>query len=195
MRAKTKVDGLTVNAIAGTRVVLLAFDLTKTRRKRCMGFAIQRVDHGAGEQVWLRGMKTFAETDPGLGPGATVPSREHPIQSFQWADYAAEPGRTYSYRVYGLEGTNPHDMVEGTPTEVTVTTEAEQGETHSIYFNRGSVASQAYARDFLNTPPSKFTNPAQRAAAYRFLSRGLEDAMLAFIAQANGPTFELHGAV
>jgi phosphatidylserine/phosphatidylglycerophosphate/cardiolipin synthase-like enzyme len=195
MRAKKKLGGLTVNAIAGTQVVLLAFDLTKTRRKNCMGFAIQRVDHAADERMWLRGMKTFVETDPGLGPGATVSSREHPIQSFQWADYAALPGHKYTYRVFALKGTNPHDMVEGTPTEVTVTTEPEAGDTHSIYFNRGSVASQAYARDFLNTPPSKFTNPAQRAAAYKFLSRGLEDALLAFIARADGPDSELHGAM
>lgn len=195
MRAKKKREGLTVNAIAGTQVVLLAFDLTETRRKNCMGFAIQRVDHAADEQVWLRGMKTFAETDPGLGPGATVSSREHPIQSFQWADYAALPGRSYTYRVFALKGTNPHDMVAGEPTEVTVTTEPEAGDTHSIYFNRGSVASQAYAREFLNTPPSEFTNPAQRAAAYKFLSRGLEEALLAFIARADGPDFELHGAI
>jgi phosphatidylserine/phosphatidylglycerophosphate/cardiolipin synthase-like enzyme len=195
MRAKKTLGGLAVNAIAGTRVVLLGFDLTKTRRKKCMGFAIQRVDHAADEQVWLRGMKTFDETDPGLGAGATVSTREHPIQSFQWADYGAEPGRKYTYRVYALKGTSPHDMVEGTPTQVTITTEPEAGDTHSIYFNRGSVASQAYAHEFLNTPPSQFTNPAQHAAAYKFLSRGLQEALLAFIARANGPSFELHGAI
>ena len=46
-----------------------------------------------------------------------------------------------------------------------VSAEAEAGSTHSVYFNRGSVASQAYARDFLNTPPSAFTTDAQRKAA------------------------------
>jgi phosphatidylserine/phosphatidylglycerophosphate/cardiolipin synthase-like enzyme len=195
VRAKTKSNGLTVNAIAGTQVVLLALDLTATRRKGCMGFAIQRHDHDADELIWLRGMKTFVATDPGLGPGGTVSSREHPFQTFQWADYAALPGKTYSYRVYALKGTGPTDMVPGTPTEVTITTEAEAGGTHAVYFNRGSVASQAYARDFLNTPPSKFPTDKQRAAAYKFLSRGLEEAMLAFIARADGKDFELHGAI
>jgi hypothetical protein len=190
-----KRDGVKVNAIAGTRVVLLGLDLTEHRRRTCMGFAIQRIDHEADERVWLRGMKTFKETDPGLGPGGTVQSRHHPFQTFQWADYTAEPGRSYTYRVFAVRGSNPHDLVLGKSVDVTVTTETETGIPHSVYFNRGSVASQQYAREFLNTPPSKFTDPEERDAAYRFLSRGLLEAMLAFIARANGPRFELHGAI
>ena len=195
MRVRQSVSGVTVNAIAGTRVVLFGLDLTAHRRANCMGFAIQRVDHAADEQVWLHGMKTFAATDPGLGPGGTVPSNEHPFQTFQWADYDPVPGRKYTYRVYGVRGTGPHDLDLGKPAEVEVTTEAEDGVPHSIWFNRGSVASQAYAREFLNTPPSQFTDPAQRAAAYKFLSRGLEEAMLGFIKRADGPKFALHGAI
>jgi hypothetical protein len=195
VRVKRRVNGLTVNAIVGTRVVLLAFDLTEHRRRTCMGFAIQRVDHAGDEQIWLRGMKTFAATDPGLGPGGTVPSREHPFQTFQWGDYAVEPGSRYTYRVFALRGTGPHDLVLGRPAVVEVTTEPELGVPHSIHFNRGSVASQQYARDFLNTPPSEFKDAGQRAAAYRFLSRGLQEAMIAFIARAAGPRFELHGAI
>jgi len=33
-----------------------------------------------------------------------VSSREHPFQTFQWADYAALPGKTYTYRVLRAEG-------------------------------------------------------------------------------------------
>jgi phosphatidylserine/phosphatidylglycerophosphate/cardiolipin synthase-like enzyme len=195
VRLKKMRGGVTVNAIAGTRVVMFGFDLTEHRRRTCMGFAIQRVDHEADEQVWLRGLKTFAATDPGLGPVATVPSRDHPFQSFQWADYAAEPGRAYTYRVFGLRGTGPHDLTLGEPVVLDIRTEPESGVPHSIYFNRGSVASQAYARDFFNTPPSAFTDPEDTRAAYKFLSRGLLEAMLAFIARADGARFELHGAV
>ena len=83
-------------------------------------------------------------------------------RAFQWADYGVLPGRKYTYRVYALSGTGPLDMVKGPPIQATITTEPEAGKIHSIYFNRGSVASQAYARDFRNTPPSAFTNPAQR---------------------------------
>jgi phosphatidylserine/phosphatidylglycerophosphate/cardiolipin synthase-like enzyme len=195
VRTRSASNGVTLNVIAGTNVVLLAFDLTEARRASCMGFAIQRIDHTADEKVWLRGMKTFELTDPGLGPGGMVSTFDHPIQSFQWADYGVLPGRKYTYRVHALKGTSPLDMVKGPPIQATITTEAEAGETHSIYFNRGSVASQAYAREFLNTPPSEFTNPAQKAAAYKFLSRGLEEALLAFIARADGPDFELHCAI
>src|SRR6201999_348054 len=121
VRVKRSANGVTVNAIAGTRVVLLGLNLTARRRTTCMGFAIQRVDHTADEQVWLRGMKTFAATDPGLGPGGTVPSNEHPLQTFQWADYAVEAGRRYTYRVFGVRGTGPHDLALGKPAEVEVT--------------------------------------------------------------------------
>src|SRR5919199_1702839 len=38
------VDGVTVNPIAGTHVVMLGFDLAKERRKGCLGFAVQRED-------------------------------------------------------------------------------------------------------------------------------------------------------
>jgi len=84
MRKRRRSGGLTVNAIAGTHVVTLGFDLTEARRKGCLGFAVQRTDHTEDEQVWMKGMKTFEATDPGLGPGDEVASREHPFQSFQW---------------------------------------------------------------------------------------------------------------
>lgn len=195
MRTRSASNGVTLNVIAGTNVVLLAFDLSEERRATCMGFAIQRIDYTADEKVWLRGMKTFTLTDPGLGPGGMVSTLDHPIQSFQWADYNVLPGRKYTYKVYALKGTTPLNLVKGPPIQATITTEAEAGGTHSIYFNRGSVASQAYARDFLNTPPSAFTTDAQRKAAYKFLSRGLEEALLAFIGRANGKDYELHAAV
>lgn len=195
MRKRSASNGVTLNVISGTNVVLLAFDLTEERRANCMGFAIQRIDYTADEKVWLRGMKTFELTDPGLGPGGTVSSLDHPIQSFQWADYGVLPGRKYTYRVHALKGTSPLNMVKGPAIQATITTEAEAGAKHSVWFNRGSVASQAYARDFLNTPPSAFASATQRAAAYKFLSRGLEEALLAFIARANGPEYELHAAV
>jgi len=45
MRKKKTRNGFTVNAIAGTHVVLLGFDLAGVQRKGCLGFAIQREDH------------------------------------------------------------------------------------------------------------------------------------------------------
>jgi hypothetical protein len=190
MRAKLTRSGLTVHAVAGTHVVLLGLDLTPARRKGCLGFAIQRHDHTEGEVSWLRGMKTFEAIDPGLGPGGTASSREHPFQTFQWADYSAKPGHDYTYTVVPLRG-KPEALTEGAPVSVRLHTETEIGARHSVWFNRGSIASQEYARRFLNKPPDEIPG----GAAYTWLSRGLLEALLAFVARANGPRYRLVGAI
>jgi hypothetical protein len=64
-----------------------------------------------------------------------------------------EPGRTYTYRVVPVSGT-PAALVHARRVEVTVTTERVDLGTHAIFFNRGAVGSQEYARRFQNlTPP------------------------------------------
>jgi hypothetical protein len=87
MRAKGT-GALTALAIAGTNVVLMGWDMTAAaiRSKKVLGFAIQRTRHRDGEVIWLGGMKTFETVAPDPGEGVLVSSREHPIQSFQWAD-------------------------------------------------------------------------------------------------------------
>ena len=59
---------------------------------------------------------------------------------------------------------------------VTITTEAPEGGTHDVYFNRGVAASQAYAQRFGNRRPNE-VGPA----AYAWLSRGLAEAITGFI--------------
>ena len=193
MRRKASSGGVTIQGIAGTHVVTLGFDLSGAARRDCLGFAIQREDHTEDERTWLQGMKTFAETDPGLGPGGQVSSHEHPFQSFQWADYSAKPEHDYTYTVIALRG-KPGKLRDGPTAKVRVQTEAELGRPHSAFFNRGSVASQEYARRFQDIPPSKLSGE-QKDAAYRWLSRGLHEALLAFIDRAEGPDFGLFGAV
>ena len=78
---------------------------------------------------------------------------------------------------------------------VRVRTESEFGATHSVFFNRGAIASQEYARRFMNLAPDQLTDPRERAAAYKWLSRGLLEALLAFLARASGPEFALRGAI
>ncbi len=189
MRKKRTDSGLTVNAIAGTHVVLLGLDLADAQRQGCLGFAIQREDHTEDERYWMSGTKTFKETDPGLGPGGQVSSRQHPFQSFQWADYSAKPAHDYTYTVIPLSG-SPTDLHEGTVVSVRVTTETDLGKPHSVFFNRGAIASQEYARRFENQDPDKVGE-----AAYRWLSRGLLEAFVAFVGRANDSRFGLYGAV
>jgi PLD-like domain len=193
MRRKRTWAGVTANAIAGTHVVTLGLDLEESRRPGCLGFAIQREDHIEDERYWLSGMKTFAETDPGLGPGGQVSSRYQPFQTFQWADYSAKPAHEYTYRVFPVYGT-PAALHLAPWVAVTVGTEREEGEQQSVFVNRGSVASQEYARRFQDKAPSELEGE-EREAAYRWLSRGLFEALIAFIGRASGPEYGIFGAV
>lgn len=193
MRENKKNAGLAVNAVAGTHVVLLGLDLDEAKRTDCLGFAIQREDHTEDERYWMSGMKTFEATDPGLGPGGSVSSRQHPFQSFQWSDYSAKPEHDYTYTVIPLYGT-PGSLKEGDSVSVRIKTEVEFGVPHSVFFNRGGVASQEYTRRFQDKTPEELDGK-QKEGAYRWLSRGLLEALETFIRRASGPQYGLYGAM
>lgn len=194
MRERIEHAGLTVNAVAGTYVVTLGLDLSTDRRPGCLGFAIEREDHTEGEKAWMTGMKTFAATDPGLPLGGKVSTRDHPLQAFQWADYSAKPEHEYTYAVVALGGT-PEALTEDARAAVRIRTEPELGAKHSVFFNRGAVASQEYARRFDNVAPDAIEDEGRRTEAYDWLSRGLLEALLAFVGRADGPDFALHAAI
>lgn len=188
MRRRLEHNGMTINAIGGTHVVFFGLDLAENERLGFRGFGFKRFDHIEGETVWLRGMKTFEKTEPHPAKGEMFSTRYHPIQSFQWADYSVKPGRDYTYTIVALYG-DPANLDARIELEVPITTETETGATHSAFFNRGSVATQEYARRFLNEKPSQ-AGPG----AYEWLSRGLLEALVAFLDRA-GQGWEVHGAV
>ena len=175
MRTSQTKQGLKVNAIAGTYVVTLGFHLPQSKCTGLMGFSILRTDED-GVSKYLEGMKCFEKTDPGFPPGAQYPTNEHPIQIFQWADYAAKPGKTYKYTVTALKG-KPEKLVSYASCTVDVTTESPENGDHDVYFNRGTAASQEYARRFGERTPKKV--PGDKA--YEWLSRGLYEALTNFI--------------
>jgi hypothetical protein len=150
-----------------------------------MGFAIHRTDHTDEEAYWLTGLMTFKETDPGFPPPAKYSTRQHPIQGFTWSDYSAKPGHDYTYRVVALKG-SPRDLQAAGEVSVRIQTESPEGGLHDVYFNRGVAASQEYAHRFGNRPPDEIG-----PAAFSWLSRGLYEAMTAFVADATGGRFEL----
>jgi phosphatidylserine/phosphatidylglycerophosphate/cardiolipin synthase-like enzyme len=188
MRVRKTKNGVTVNAVAGTWVVFFGLDLTPAKRTGFRGFAFKRFDSVAGDTIWLPGYKTFSKTEPHPAKGETFSTRDHPIQSFQWADYSAKPGRAYTYTVLALYG-DPASLQPKVELEIDIRTEDEVGPVHSAFFNRGSVATQEYARRFQNDPPS-----VAGPGAYDWLSRGLLEALVEFLGQA-GPGWEVHGAV
>ena len=153
MRKQIVHNGLTVNTVAGSHVVFFGLDLAEAQRPGFRGFGFKRFDHAEGEVVWLRGMKTFEMTEPHPAKGETFSTRHHPVQSFQWADYGAAPGRDYTYTIVALYG-DPANLDPMIEIDISITTETEVGPTHSAFFNRGSVATQEYARRFQNEIPS-----------------------------------------
>jgi phosphatidylserine/phosphatidylglycerophosphate/cardiolipin synthase-like enzyme len=192
MRQRNQAHGWSLHAIAGTYVVILGIDAKdRTKLKGLLGFGIHREDKTEREQYWLQGFKTFEAVNPHPTPGTLVSTREAPVQYFIWSDYTAKPGHTYIYTVVPVTG-EPKNLIEGDGVSVTITTEAEDGGAHAVYFNRGVIGSQAYTRKFGDVAPDKAPDPA---AAYQWLSRGLEEAMLAFIGQAKGKRFGLRAAV
>lgn len=189
MRSRKTKDGFTVMAVAGTNVVLLGVNLPKAKTTTLMGFAISRTDHARSETTWMRGFKRFTATDPGTPPGQSLSTRDHPIQSFQWADYTVEPGAHYAYRVVAVHGA-PDDLREVREVSVDVETESVDGHTHRIWFNRGAASSQAYKARFGDRTPDEVGD-----AAFTWLSRGLYEAFDAFLARARNSKWKLRAAL
>lgn len=192
MRNKVQANGLVGLAVSGTYVVLLGWDVKKPELEEgLLGFAIQRQDKSENETTWLRGMKTFPNVGQELAVGGTASTQEQPIQSFQWADYAAKPGHDYEYSIYPMSG-DPSALTKGKPLVLPITTEQEDSDVdpHSVYFNRAAIASQEYARKFQNKAPNVVGQ-----AAYDWLSRGLLEGILAFIAKASGAGYGLRVAI
>ncbi|OLA96216.1 MAG: hypothetical protein AUH19_07855 [Verrucomicrobia bacterium 13_2_20CM_55_10] len=119
-----------------------------------------------------------------------VSTREHPLQTFLWSDFTVRNKREYTYRVVAIRG-QPGALVEGENVEVRITTENEDRDTHAIYFNRGVAGSQAYTRKFGDRRPDEVPN----REAWRWLSRGLFEAMLDFVGKARGPNSAVRAAV
>lgn len=188
MRARRTKDGFTVLAIAGTDVVLLGFNMPKAKAANVIGFAVSRTDHARGDTKWMRGTKRFASTDPGTPKGESVSTRDHPVQSFQWADYTVDAGTQYTYRVVALAGP-ASGLVESAEVNVDIETEGAAA-THNVFFNRGAASSQAYKARFKDKSPDEVGKPA-----FDWLSRGLFEGFDAFMARAKNSKWKVRAAL
>ncbi len=180
-------QSLSVQAIAGTHVVLLGMNLPREKCSGLLGFALRREDHTEGEKYWLNGYKTFESVEPHPALGVLYSTRQHPIQGFTWSDFSAKPAHDYTYEVIALRGT-PAQPQEAETVKVTVKTEDEKlvGSMHHVHFNRGAAASQEYTRRFGDKRPDE-VGPA----AFDWLSRGAAEAIKKFIERAKGPGWGL----
>lgn len=189
MRKKATDGPLSVRAIAGAYVVLLGVDMAEESSGGVLGFAIERIDHTEDERYWLRGLKTFEETDPGVA-GGPVSTLEHPVQAFLWEDFTAKARHSYTYRIVALRG-KPKKLLQSETVEVRIDTEDDAVGEHAVFFNRGVAGSQAYTRRFKDKPPDEVPN----GEAWKWLSRGLQEALLGFIRQAQGDRHGLRAAL
>lgn len=179
MRDAEKNGAMRALAVAGNYVVLLGWDLpqAQVRSEKILGFAIQRHRKRDGEVIWLGGMKTFEAIEPHPAQGVMFSSFNHPFQTFQWADYSVSPDQKYSFRIVAMGG-EPGDLEPKFEVTLKVKTERVTKGKHAVFFNRGAIASQEYARRFQNKKPSE-VGPA----AYEWLSRGLIEGLESYIDQ------------
>ena len=197
MRARNNVNPLELYAVAGTHTVVLSMDM-KTKPAGLLGFALERKDEKNGKLIWLYGQKCFAGVIQNPVPGQQYPTHLHPVQSFLWKDFTAEPNRAYSYKITPMFGA-PNKPEYGDAETISIVTEPYIKGKHGIYFNRGVSGSQSYAEKFGNQRPDQMDAVKQRLA-YEWLSRGLYEGLLQFIGEAKagqklrGAFYEFHFA-
>jgi phosphatidylserine/phosphatidylglycerophosphate/cardiolipin synthase-like enzyme len=156
-----------------------------------MGFAIDRTDLDApagarNRTLPMLNSKVFKSE---MGKKQTVADKtmwKHPLQSFVWDDFGAQPGRRYEYVFTPLEGKPGRLTAIAGRGPVTIKVRTEplfSRATHDVFFNRGVASSQAYTAKFGNKRPDELP-PAKRADACTWLARELDTAIVTFIRQA-----------
>jgi phosphatidylserine/phosphatidylglycerophosphate/cardiolipin synthase-like enzyme len=198
MRVTAQSTELKAAAYAGTYVVVLSWDTLSGKaptRADLLGYAVERTEFDLSgmeiEHYWLRGIKRFKDKDKGLPPGTPVSTAEHPVQGFLWADYTAKAGTHYRFRIVPVYGAVKNPQLDDAAAVTLFVTAENEGDQpahaddtrarHDVFFNRGVIGSQAYAREFGNSEPDA-TNPQSKEM--QWLSRGLFEALLRFIALA-----------
>lgn len=191
MRVITPPGDFRAYAIAGTHTILIALDCPKEKCKGLLGFAFRRERLGTQDTSpkWLRSLKVFQSLvpDPLSERNPNDPAKprrfstwEHPIQSFLWSDYTAVPNTRYAFSVVPMYGT-PGDLEPAPAVKFEIRTEREFENGHGVWFNRGAIASQAFAREFQNKGPTPPNNPNPNGRTTKWLSRGLLKACLTYI--------------
>jgi hypothetical protein len=185
MRFKSPVvGGLQVFAVAGTNTVSFGIRATPRARVGLLGFSIERVDRASGKRAWVHGYKVFRSLIPNPTPKTAVSTFDHPVQSLVWDDFTAKPAHSYEYVFHPFKGTPGQPDRTTPPVAIRVTTEALSAGDHDVYFNRGVTGSQFYAIHFDNKPPTKQPTAKKKADALAWLSRDLDEAIIAFIRSA-----------
>lgn len=170
-----------IYAVTGTHTIAFAIDCAENDMKDLLGFTIEKEydkSNGAHVRVTVMGFKVFKERVENPTAGMLYSTYDNPVQSFTWEDFSGYPNQQYTYHFTPLYD-DPMNIRRGQSVAIKVQTEpAWKANDHSVFFNRGVASSQAYAMKFGNA------NPDTKPGAYEWLSRGLKEAIIDFIKQA-----------
>ena len=174
-------DGVyTAAALTGANTVIMGWNMDDgVSRDDLMGFAIRRTQFDPDtEEIlrrdWLNGQKRFRGVSETAG--FDVRSDQAPFQRFRWADYTVNASHAYRYEIFPMRG-RPGDLTRDNPVVLDVRPSGHVVDGTGIFFNRGVTSASAYFRRFRGLHPDKIGDDA----AYRWLSRGLKESLLAFI--------------
>lgn len=179
-----------VTALVGGHSASIAWDVAAADRVGLRGFAVRRTEFLPGtddvERVrWLNGQKRFADN---VDLGVDVPSDQAPFQRFRWNDYTLKEDRWYRYEVFQMRG-DPGNLDRGDPLVTDLVASPGTADGSAVTVNRGVTAAPAYLSRFGGV------DPQQLPAARSWLSRGLEESLIAFIERAAGPGDTLHVSI
>lgn len=184
MRFKSKKrDGFQIFAVSGINTISFAVVADAAARAGLLGFSVEREDKTEGERYFMQGFKVFPSLVPHPDADTHASTYEHPVQSMVWDDFTAKPEHDYVYYFHPVRGV-PRNLLRARAVPIRVTTEPLFSRLeHDVFFNRGAAGSQAYSRRFGNRP-LKDLSDEKRAEALAWLSRDLDEAILAFIGNA-----------
>jgi phosphatidylserine/phosphatidylglycerophosphate/cardiolipin synthase-like enzyme len=180
-----RVGGFTAYAVSGTNTASFAISFEDQAIVGLLGFAVERHDPTENERYYMYGFKVFQSVIANPGQNVVVNTYDHPVQSFVWDDFTVKPGRRYDYWFHPLRGKPKNLDRTAPPIRIGIETELlfTHGP-HDVFFNRGVASSQAYSRKFNNKAPDKQPTPEKQQEALDWLSRDLDNAMVAFIEHA-----------
>ena len=177
---KRKAGAFEATALVGTHSAILGWTMDeKADRKDLLGFGIRRTDYDrkTGKLIksdWLPGLKRFEGIKEDV---KIVGSNEAPFQRFRWNDYTLRPDKSYTYEIVPVTG-KPAKLEHGKPLMVDVFPSPPMADRIGVYFNRGVTSAMAYLDRFEGKSPEDVKD----GEAYTWLSRGLKESLLAFIA-------------
>ena len=177
---KRKAEAFEATALVGTHSAILGWTMDeKAGRKDLLGFGIRRTDYDrkTGKLIksdWLPGLKRFEGIKEDV---KIVGSNEAPFQRFRWNDYTLRPEKSYTYEIVPVTG-KPGELDHGKPLVIEVCPSQQMDGKIGVYVNRGVTSTRAYLERFDGKSPDEVGDEA-----YEWLSRGLKESLLAFIAE------------